>query len=160
MRATALAALVLAATCLTPAPAQAATTCGPVRSESRTALSGSYLTITASVSWRVCTIPSGAKYDDPTRFAIAYTWDGNPHCGRIWGGFTGLSWDVTVRDDAPRSYRVAGSIPCHKNGMGWADVSLAGAPRLARTLNDRWVSRFTAHYRNMPDPSGSVRGDF
>lgn len=159
--AAAVVALTLAASTLaTAAPAAAATKCGTLRSETRSAISGSYLTVTATTYWRVCTIPSGARYDDPAKFQIGWTWTGDPHCNRIWGGFTGLSWDVTVRDDAPRSYRRAGALPCKKSGVGYAEVSLAGAPRLAQTLNSRWVSTFKAHYRNMPDPGGSVAGDF
>jgi hypothetical protein len=40
------------------------------------------------------------------------------------------------------------------------EVSLAGAPRLAEALNDRWASTFKAEFRNFPDPSLTVKGDF
>jgi hypothetical protein len=158
----AVAALVFCTGLATPASASAATmSCSTaLRSESRVALSGSFLTVTGSMYWRDCAVTSGAAYDAPAKFQLAYVWQGNPHCGRIWGGFTGLSWNVTVLDDAPRSYRVTGSIPCHKNGIGWAEVSLAGAPRLAESLNDRWVSKVVVHYKSMPDPSVTLRGGF
>ena len=158
-----LAALTFAAAGLatTTPPASAATTCAPkLHSESRTAISGMYLTLTGTALWRVCTIPSGAHYDDPDRAQLAYTWSGNPHCNRIWGGLIRVSWTLTVMDDAPRTFKVHGAIPCHKNGIGVAEVSLAGAPRLAQSLDSRWVSTFKAEYRNMPDPSVTVKGDF
>ena len=159
---TALAALTLAATALTTAaPAEAATTCAPkLHSESRTALSGEYLTLTGTALWRICTIPSGAHYDDPAKAQLAYTWVGNPHCGRIFGGLIRITWTFTVLDDAPRKLRVTGAIPCHKNGIGVAEVSLAGSPRLAESLGSRWLTTFVVHYRNMPDPSVTVRGGF
>lgn len=45
-------------------------------------------------------------------------------------------------------------------GLGFADVSLAGAPMLAESLGDRWVCKVKVEYRHMPDPSVTLRGDF
>lgn len=155
--------LALVIACSPPAPAapkKATFTCKPaIHGESRVAISGSYLTLTAAAYWRDCTITSLAQYDDPARGSLAYVWNGDPHCNRWFAGLINLTFTFTVQDDA-RAWRVSGSIPCSKSGLGYADVSFAPAPKLAESLRSRWDCRVVVHYRHSPDPSVTLRGDF
>jgi hypothetical protein len=153
--------LMVAGLVVAASPASATTVCGGELSESRSASNGD-MTVTVTAYWRNCTINGTIHKEDPTRGQIASVWDGggSPNCNGVFGGFVKINYQMTVQDNAPRTYSISGSMNCEADGFIWREFSLAGSLMLSPSLNSRWSSHFTAVYNNFPDSSFTVYGDF